>query len=444
MQCYRKSLSEAPAATPLTSTSKPVYGLIFLFRYRELDAHTQEASCPLHIWFANQIDPHSCATVAMLNIINNIPDVDIGEHLRSFKDFTQNFPPHLRGREINSFEFVRHIHNSFARQIDMLKIDLEMAEKVQAAEKQKKAEAAAKARAAKANNFKASAAKSKAAKRKARAARESDDEEQEQVDDEEAAYHFSAYMPIGSTVWKLDGLDRQPTQFGDIELEGDWLTTVADVLASRMAQYEANDISFNLMALVKDPLIVLRKELSENVKGINAVEGALDNVEGEWKGFLPADEEGKVLTTMSVELGISVQDIDDAGLPPSVAEKLTKHDTLEEEGLTLQDLLDLRGQLASAQAPLRASIRDELESAESDKKKATMRRHDYGPFIEEWLGMLQENGELDALVEKQLPPKKGKKTPAKKAPAKKTPVAKKTTTTKKGGNGGRVTKKGRR
>jgi ubiquitin carboxyl-terminal hydrolase L5 len=35
---------------------KPIYGLIFLFRWREDDdAEKQEASCPDGIWFANQV-----------------------------------------------------------------------------------------------------------------------------------------------------------------------------------------------------------------------------------------------------------------------------------------------------------------------------------------------------------------------------------------------------
>lgn len=35
--------------------SKPIYGLIFLFRWREDDANKQEATCPDGIWFANQV-----------------------------------------------------------------------------------------------------------------------------------------------------------------------------------------------------------------------------------------------------------------------------------------------------------------------------------------------------------------------------------------------------
>jgi ubiquitin carboxyl-terminal hydrolase L5 len=35
--------------------SKPIYGLIFLFRWREDDANKQEAACPDGVWFANQV-----------------------------------------------------------------------------------------------------------------------------------------------------------------------------------------------------------------------------------------------------------------------------------------------------------------------------------------------------------------------------------------------------
>lgn len=35
--------------------SKPIYGLIFLFRWREDDPDKQEAICPERLWFANQV-----------------------------------------------------------------------------------------------------------------------------------------------------------------------------------------------------------------------------------------------------------------------------------------------------------------------------------------------------------------------------------------------------
>ena len=35
--------------------SRPVYGLIFLFRWMEEDPDKQEQSCPEGVWFANQV-----------------------------------------------------------------------------------------------------------------------------------------------------------------------------------------------------------------------------------------------------------------------------------------------------------------------------------------------------------------------------------------------------
>ena len=114
--------------------SKPIYGLIFLFRWREDDPDKQEAICPERLWFANQVWPpgrldgflayslaqttnNACASVALLNIVNNIEGVDLGENLQQFKDFTMPFTPALRGDAINNFEFVKRIHNSFARYV---------------------------------------------------------------------------------------------------------------------------------------------------------------------------------------------------------------------------------------------------------------------------------------------------------------------------------------
>jgi ubiquitin carboxyl-terminal hydrolase L5 len=33
-------------------------------------------------------------------------------------------------------------------------------------------------------------------------------------DEEEAGYHFVAYVPISGSVWRLDGLQRQPINLG--------------------------------------------------------------------------------------------------------------------------------------------------------------------------------------------------------------------------------------
>ena len=58
---------------------------------------------------------NACASVALLNIVNNIPNIELGDNLHAFKEFTADFSPALKGDAIGNFEFVKCIHNSFAR-----------------------------------------------------------------------------------------------------------------------------------------------------------------------------------------------------------------------------------------------------------------------------------------------------------------------------------------
>ncbi|KAL8874127.1 MAG: hypothetical protein Q9174_000497 [Haloplaca sp. 1 TL-2023] len=96
---------------------QPVYGLIFLFKWRAEDPDHQESTCPDNIWFANQTVKDACASVALLNIVNNVPNLQLGEHLERFKSFTADFTPHLRGDAVGNFDFIKNVHNSFARYV---------------------------------------------------------------------------------------------------------------------------------------------------------------------------------------------------------------------------------------------------------------------------------------------------------------------------------------
>jgi ubiquitin carboxyl-terminal hydrolase L5 len=48
-------------------------------------------------------------------MVMNIQEVELGEELQNFKDFTATLIPPDRGQVIENFDFVRNIHNSFAR-----------------------------------------------------------------------------------------------------------------------------------------------------------------------------------------------------------------------------------------------------------------------------------------------------------------------------------------
>ena len=112
----------------LKTLPQPIYGFVFLYRYREEDGSEQVNECPENVWFANQMPAqNSCCTLAIMNILMNAVDVEIGEHLKQFKDFTAGFIPHMRGEAFANFRFVKRIHNSFAKKMDMLEDDKKLA-----------------------------------------------------------------------------------------------------------------------------------------------------------------------------------------------------------------------------------------------------------------------------------------------------------------------------
>ena len=141
----------------MAALPQPVHALIFLFRYQATDKTKLETECPKQVWYAEQVPDFACASFALLNIFNNIPGLEMGQELRAFKNRTQDMTPRLRGDAIDEFSFVKSIHNSFARDEDLVNADLHLKEKLK---KSRKEQAVAKAKKTKAANAAARAAES--------------------------------------------------------------------------------------------------------------------------------------------------------------------------------------------------------------------------------------------------------------------------------------------
>ncbi|KAJ5633012.1 hypothetical protein N7490_009351 [Penicillium lividum] len=321
--------------------NNPIYGLIFLFRWREDDTDQQEPSCPDGLWFANQTASNACASVALLNIVNNIPDIDLGENLQHFKEFTKTFTPALRGDAINNFEFVKRVHNSFARKMDILNADLQL-----------KSEATSKKR------YKG-----------------------QDITDSDATFHFIAFMPVMGQVWKFDGLERQPQSLGECS-EDDWLKLARPNIVDRMAAYEEDQIEFSILGVVRDPLPDLVRQLAVNVRSLEMLNARLTSP------AIPLLSDPTLFELKETVLGPD----------PTYGLSRANIDAAVISEIAYPELAPELQRLREAQCELRARIREEQQSQRADEDHATGRRYDYGPAVRTWLRFLARKQKLAELL----------------------------------------------
>lgn len=194
------------------------HGLIFLFKWRQ-DNRGGESLGQSNddIFFAQQVIPNACATQAILSVLMN-SEVEIGPHLKDFKEFTAGLDSQMRGLAISNSDVIRKAHNSFHRQ----------------------------------SSF-------------------------EIIQDKDAkgddAFHFVGYIASKGKLYELDGLKPGPICLGDAGEGAAWLEVARNEIQKRINSYassgegageEKAELRFNLMAIVTDRLTTASTEIEKN------------------------------------------------------------------------------------------------------------------------------------------------------------------------------------
>ena len=212
---------------PLVDSGASCLGAIFLFRWiedrrsrrkmvDEEDLYVRNEKEVNKMFFAQQIIPNSCATHALISILLNCPQLELGSTLTNLRCHVAGMSPENKGLAIGNCPELAMAHNSHA----------------------------------------------------VPRARRRQDRAKEHVPGTRyttsEAFHFVSYVPINGRLFELDGLKKFPVDHGPI-LGNDWTEKLREVITSRLGIATGgepyHDIRFALMAVVPDPRLALTRRL---------------------------------------------------------------------------------------------------------------------------------------------------------------------------------------
>jgi len=287
-----------------------VYGFIFLFKWieerrsRRKITHEEESFVvDEHIlsdmYFAQQVIPNSCATHALLSVLMNTVNVDLGATLAQLKHFTAGMNSEDKGFAIGNVPALARAHNSHARP--------------EAPRRQEKQPAISSVRTME-------------------------------------AFHFVSYVPINGRLFELDGLKPYPIDHGPWGENEEWTEKFRRVISERLGMATGgggepyHDIRFNLMAVVPDREQLYENKLKTLKTNRQIVLDALQQMVKVTHSEATADAKGVVRTKSEPVLTRAVAAAAKAALAKHQAEKAAEHgdeDDDEKPSTCLDDEVDV-------------------------------------------------------------------------------------------------------
>ncbi|CAG8466804.1 11389_t:CDS:10 [Ambispora gerdemannii] len=331
-----------------------VYGLIFLFKVSmEIDKSGEEFDDDeelLQVYFANQVIDNACATQALLNIVLNCNQIEIGNDLNQFKNFTRDFKPPLKGLAMTNTNKFRENHNRFVR----FEEDLDLVE----IEKPKK--------------------KNKGG-----------DVEEYWEEEDDDVFHYTGYVPVNGSVFELDGLARNPRKIGEIKGD-DWMEVAKDSIRKRLERYQSEGIEYNLMAVVHDLEVYNREKACEKIVIKGTIDRRLNELDPNW------NVHNNNINKVSREIPLIKNFEMKALKKPRVTAEIEEIKFMK----GINELVEKRSLITQQIRQAMVNEKQARESKEQAKAENERRKFNYVPFIQEFLKILDERDELEEILDR--------------------------------------------
>ena len=314
-----------------------------------------------------------------MNIVMNSPQVQMGPELRALKEATQNLSFPLRGRTLDSNEFIRTTHNSLARRIDLLNSDLWTSNKDAAHKKTKRARTTSMKGIGEKSRTKAKHTNKRASKCKVTS---------------DAAFHYIAYVTIQGSLWELDGLRSRPVDLGVLEEGQDVVSAARPFIDARCALFGHEAVHFNVMGLCQSPLTAASELLAQGIREFEVLDRVKERNE-HFAALVERLEQPLAThdTNALLRYGLSPENVRSALPNADFVAKAVGADTLPVH------LLEMFEDLSVRQRSVMGQYRDEQLTLAKNEQVVMGRKQDSMPMVHRWLEALAGHEKLMDLID---------------------------------------------